>query len=252
MRGTAVSFSPDGNSMAVGWYGGRLELWDVPGRRWVRTLTKGEHLRHQGRAVFSPAQNLLAGVPDESHVILYDLDSGREANVWRAPNDGLWDVRDLSFSTDGSKLVIYAGSYQQFGDAVWVVNVSSAKTEGRYPAVWSNSELHGAARISPDNARLFLSQSDSVNYRYTIRCLDLGTGQQVWETDPERDYGLTTLAISPDGRWLASGSGFEDPAIRVWDAASGKFLHRLRRERSNDPVLVYHSVDRNQSAARPQ
>ena len=30
-RGTAVSFSPDGHLIAAGWYGGRLELWDVPG-----------------------------------------------------------------------------------------------------------------------------------------------------------------------------------------------------------------------------
>ncbi len=33
--------------------------------------------------------------------------------------------------------------------------------------------------------------------------------------------------VSPDRQVLASGSGFEDPTIRVWDAATGKLLHRL-------------------------
>ena len=153
--------------------------------------------------------------------------SGRESSLWRAPVQDLWDIRDLSFSMDGSRVVIYAGSVEKLGDAVWVVNVSSSRIEGRYPTVWSNSELHGAARLSPDNRRLYLARSDASNYRYSIQCLDLTTGQQLWQTEPERDYGLTTLDISPDGQVLASGSGFEDPAIRVWEAATGKPLHRL-------------------------
>src|SRR6185503_13310681 len=37
--GLSVSFSPDGSRLAVGWDDGRVDLWDVPGRRWVRTLT---------------------------------------------------------------------------------------------------------------------------------------------------------------------------------------------------------------------
>jgi WD40 repeat protein len=37
---------------------------------------------------------------------------------------------------------------------------------------------------------------------------------------------LSTLAISPDGRTLVSASGFEDSAIRVWDAETGRLLFR--------------------------
>jgi WD40 repeat protein len=66
-----------------------------------------------------------------------------------------------------------------------------------------------------------------LNYRYSIQCLDLATGQELWQTEAQHDYGLTTLAVSPDGRVLASGSGFEDPAIRIWDAATGRQLFRI-------------------------
>ena len=226
VRGTAVSFSPDGTRLAVGWDGGRVDLWDVPGRRWVRTLTERGHRHHLGKAAFSPVRNLLAA-SGLGEVVLHDLDAGQESILWRAPDQGPWDIRDLSFSTDGSRVVIYAGSVEKFGDAVWVMNVSSSRIEGRYPTLCSLSGLHGAARLSPDNRRLYLARTDFANYRYSIQCLDVTTGQELWQTERERDYGLTTLALSPDGKVLASGSGFEDPAIRVWDAATGKRLYRL-------------------------
>ena len=59
---------------------------------------------------FSPVRNLLAATSEPSVVTLYDLDSGRESILWRAPDQGEWSVRDLAFSQDGSRLVIYAGS----------------------------------------------------------------------------------------------------------------------------------------------
>ena len=234
-RGFSVSFSPDGTRLAVGWYDGHVDLWDVPGRRWVRALTDREY-PHQGRVAFSPVRNLLAATSEPKVVALYDLDSGRESILWRAPDQGEWGVRDLEFSQDGSRLVIYAGSPSlrvsirstpELGDAVWVVNVSSSQIESRHPTVYSDTIHHGAARLSPDNRRLYMARSDGLNYRYSIQCLDLSTGKELWQTEPQRDYGLTTLDISPDGRVLASGSGFEVPTIRVWEAATGRLLARL-------------------------
>ena len=41
----------------------------------------------------------------------------------------------------------------------------------------------GAARLSPDNRRLYLARSDALNYRYSIQCIDLATGQELWQTE---------------------------------------------------------------------
>jgi WD40 repeat protein len=160
-------------------------------------------------------------------VTLYDLDSGRESMLWRAPYPGGWEVHDLTFSQDGSRVVIYAGSTREIGDAVWVVNVSSAQIESRQSTVFSQDGHFGAARLSLDNRHLYLARSDRLNTRYSIQCLDLATGQEIWQTERQRDYGLSALALSPDGRVLASGSGYEDPTIRVWEAATGRLLFRL-------------------------
>ena len=241
VRGLSVSFSPDGTHLAVGWYDGGVDLWDVPNRRFVRALTERRDLS-PGHVAFSPLRNLLAATSGPKTVTLYDLDSGRESILWRAPDEREWNVRDLAFSQDGSKVVIYAGSdSQNLNDAVWVVNVSLAKIESCHPTDESFRELFGAARLSPDNQRLYLPHTELVTTptHYSIRCLDLTTGQEVWQTERLRDNGLTALAISPDGRVLASGSGWEDPSIRVWDAATGRLLHRLEGHASWVGKLVF-------------
>jgi hypothetical protein len=119
MRGWSVSFSPDGTRLAVGWWDGHVDLWDVPGRRLLRALTDREYpYPYFGRVAFSPVRNLLAATSEPKVVTLYDLDSGRESILWRAPGQGAWEVRDLAFSQDGSKMVIYAGSTVERGDEV--------------------------------------------------------------------------------------------------------------------------------------
>jgi WD40 repeat protein len=183
---------------------------------------------------FSPVRNLLAATSEPNVITLYDLDSGRESILWWVTDQDAWVVRDMAFSQDGSRLVIYAGiAYDKRGtstryrDQVWVVNVSSSQIESRHPALDSGDNHFGAVQLSPDNRRLYLAHSEASNHRYSIQCLDLATGKELWQTEWQRDYGLTTLALSPDGRVLASGSGFEDPAIRVWDAATGRLLRQL-------------------------
>ena len=57
-RGFDVSFSPDGTRLAVGWWDGRVDLWDVPGRRLLRVLT--EPKQPYPHVAFSPHRNLLS------------------------------------------------------------------------------------------------------------------------------------------------------------------------------------------------
>ena len=119
VRGSSVSFSPDGIRLAVGWWDGRVEMWDVPARRWIRTLTGGGDLDlPAARVSFSSIRNLLAATSEHNTVRLYDLDSGRESIFWRSPGQAESEVRDLEFSQDGSKVVIYASSNIRVGEVL--------------------------------------------------------------------------------------------------------------------------------------
>ncbi len=229
VRGFDVSFSPDGTRLAVAWFDGSVNLWDVPGRRLLRALTEGKQFI--ARVAFSPHRNLVAATSGADEVTLYDIELGRDTLLWRAPDQDRWAVRDVAFSPDGSKLVIYAASGPELGAAAWVVDVASAAIESRHSTPYSGTDtgfyFFGAVRLSADNRRLYLPHTDIQSYRVGIQCLDPTTGKELWRTEPHRDQGLSAMALSPDGRLLASGSGYEDPTIRIWEAATGKLLVRL-------------------------
>ena len=53
-------------------------------------------------------------------------------------------------------------------------------------------------------------------------------------TDPDslnNDAGVTSVAISPDGRWVAAGS--LDTVVRIWEVGTGKLVERLKGHRKS-------------------
>jgi WD40 repeat protein len=120
------------------------------------------------------------------------------------------------------------------------VSVSSSQIECRHPAGCTHHayDHFGAARLSPDNRRLYLPRSDYLKSRYTVQCIDLATGEELWQTEWQPDR-LTALDISPDGRVLACASGFADKTIRLWNAATGELLKRLDGHTSWVSDLAY-------------
>ena len=53
---------------------------------------------------------------------------------------------------------------------------------------------------------------------------------------------VTSVSFSPDGRRIASGGGFGDITIRLWDASTGEELHTLKGH-TNDVLSVNFSPD---------
>ena len=61
-----------------------------------------------------------------------------------------------------------------------------------------------------------------------------GTSKTLAINDPDslnNDAGVTSVAISPDGRYVAAGS--LDTVVRIWDVGSGVLVERLRGHRDS-------------------
>jgi eukaryotic-like serine/threonine-protein kinase len=227
VRGLSVSFSRDGRRLAVGWAGGRVDVFDVTARRLFRTLSDPD-ARYEGRVAFASGGQLLAATSGPRTVTLHNLEAGTESVLWQAPFEGRIRVRSISFSRDGSKAAIYCGT-ENFGgeDHVWVVDVAKAEIEHHFPTFSSVDAHFGDAQFSPDGGRLYLARSDAANTRCAIECFDLRDKSSVWRSEWVSDRGLSSLSVSPDGRLIAFCSGFEDPTVRILSAAGGEEVRQL-------------------------
>lgn len=56
---------------------------------------------------------------------------------------------------------------------------------------------------------------------------DTATGRVIGEPLRSHNSGVTSVAFSPDGRWLASGS--EDKTVQVWDAVNHNMIGPVLR-----------------------
>jgi len=219
----SVAYSPDGKTLAVaGMIRKFVDIWDVPGRRRIKSLVPNEGFV----VAFSPQGNLLAaGV-------------GSQVRLWRTdtwdlirqlPLDG--HVNALSFSRDGTRLA----SLSEAGEAtVWDVGSWTVLRRISGVGVWGHI---GRLDFSPDGKALAIGETD-----HRLRVLDLASGNLDVNIPAAHPEGISSVAWSPNGSVIASGSAFTGGAIRLWDATTGNRLRELPGHNSWICQLVF-SVD---------
>jgi WD40 repeat protein len=88
--------------------------------------------------------------------------------------------------------------------------------------------------FSPDGATLALGEM-----RSTIRLLKWQTGEELLLRIPSEANGVSALAFSADGRFLAAGYAYGDGAIRLWDTATGAPAGQLEGHKGWVSRLVF-------------
>ncbi len=76
----------------------------------------------------------------------------------------------------------------------------------------------------------------SRSYDRTVRLWDAATGAALQTLEGHTDW-VTSVAFSPDGKQVVSGSG--DGTVRLWDAATGALLQALEGHTSSVTSVAF-------------
>jgi WD40 repeat protein/tetratricopeptide (TPR) repeat protein len=227
--GSFKGLSPDDRRLAID-KDAKMSIWELAAGTECRTLhpamlgnrTDRRDVNGVGSADVSPDGRLLATSGDA--VRLWELDSGRELAHLRT---GSCDT--VLFHPDGRSLI----STGKWGLYRWPIRPdpdhgADAIRVGP-PELLREAEDWNRAAWLPDHRTLAFS--DNVGARVWL--IDSSHPHPAWSRAPALDAGdnhfLFTVAVSPEGRWLAAG-GWKFAGIRVWD------LHRRRLERILRPT----------------
>jgi WD40 repeat protein/tetratricopeptide (TPR) repeat protein len=197
----SLAFSLDGNWLAAG----GLNIFDQSGEIQIRAVTTGEEIARisQEKGVSS-----LALSPDKHWLAIGTgdlLGSAGEVQVWEVASKQIVarmpyerGVRSLAFSPDSRWLATGTGLLPGLGIGSGIVMASNAPSSGEEARVW-----------------------------------DLTTGQVVAQVTHED--AVTSIAFSPNGKWLAVGGQFA-PHARIWDISAGDANVTLAHERGVDAI----------------
>jgi WD40 repeat protein len=89
--------------------------------------------------------------------------------------------------------------------------------------------LAPSAAFSPDGTRL------AVGFDSVLQLWDLATGRECFRS-PALKGGVREIVFAPDGKTLATATEESDPAVRIWDVATG----RVRKTLMFDKALATH------------
>jgi WD40 repeat protein len=200
----AVSFSPDGKTLASGSYDATVKVWDAETGKKKFTLERG--VRKVNSVVFSPDSQTLAAEDSETSVLLWDVNTGKVKLVLNDKQG----ISRLVFAPDGLWSGCSSGEIKLWNTSTGklVTTLKGQKSSVSSIAIASDGKLLAAAHAAGP---------------IEIWNTSKGTLQAV--LNGNQKY-VSALAFSPDGKLLASGS--HDKTVKLWQLFSEKEMGRLQ------------------------
>ena len=168
---------------------------------------------------------LAAGCRNE--VVVFDVTP--TALIFRARASAHLDsVQSIAWTPDGKKII--TGAFRRV--VVWNAEPLTQERE----ITSGLTDRVTALRAVPDGARVLLADGQ-IAESGIIRVLDLAAAEIV-RSWPAHDDTIFAMAMSPDGKLLATAGG--DKLVKVWDIAAGKESFRLEAHATQVLSLAFN------------
>jgi WD40 repeat protein len=204
-----LEYSSDGKTLVSSHQDRVYRVWDPVTAKELRqvAMPKAPNFNPNilARVRFTPDDKGLAVVEDWSVRVL-DAESGKEVR-WFGGHTGV--VNALAYSPDGKRMATAA-----FDRAARVWDVASGKTVAKLP-------------LPPNGGRELAFTADGKSLAVvcndrTVRLFDIEAAKEVAKVDLGGGIGLTTFALSRDGKSLYASGG--EAVLHGYDVATGKEL----------------------------
>jgi WD40 repeat protein len=271
----SVTFSPDGKRLATaGCNDGTVRLWDVQTAENIRTFECSS--KDVWHVAFSPDGSLLAaaGFPTRTRATAWDVKAERELWTFEGNSD---TVSGVAFTPDGTRLATASGDgtarlwdletqtdrcvFEHVGQLYCVavapdgmslaaggINRSATLWHvetGRKVRTFPGASGVWSVAFNPRNAKsLAVGFEDG-----KVRVWDVQSGDSLLAFKAHSTTGHLSLAFSPDGKRLATATGYFVP----WQKNQGEETAKLWDTRTGDQVstLVGHTEPVNSVAFSP-
>jgi WD40 repeat protein len=237
----AIAAAPDQRTVATVIWPSTVKVFDVASRNLIKTfVVENEERSFTPTLAFSPDGSILAVSGPEPFLRRWNTHTWQPITPDLAFPPGYTNevetggspaVVNLAYSPDGSVL---AGGSSNGYLALWntrtwqVVQVFDIFEEKR-----SGKAIFDLA-FSPNGSRLAVAVADRGAEQGALVILDLARREVLFRKQ-EQHGRLLTVAYSPDGRWLVSGSF--NGEVKLWDAASPAVSPPEQLFKARSPIL---------------